>query len=216
MVDDPPSAGAVTPAPVVIGDAVPTYNLSFWVPRIPDDDTCHIVTEGLGARPCFGEVDLGAHLIGLPARVRGTGRFLVHWSESFVCTDVATLVKDSSADRRKTLHGYALTADPYFSGGGMFTTDTSGNALLPSQKFFTHSPNADWPDRVGLACGPGESVGRSAVVLDKLTLYLYLLGKGGVVIRTYPAIFVPGTYVAPWWDFTGGNVGCGYGCILAP
>ena len=199
--------GARTPPPVVIGYAVPSYDLTFYVPRALSDDSCHLKTPGQRETACFGYVGLGAHLTGLPKRVYGTGRFLLHWSESFVCVNTTTLVKDPLASRRTTLHGYALTEDPYQSGSGKFTTDTRGDALLPSQKFFAHSPNVNAPQQIGLACGPNELVSRSALVLDKLTLYLYLLGNHNTVIRTYPGIAVPGTYVVPWWGFAGASQG---------
>lgn len=199
-------ARAATPPPVVIGDAVPTYNLSFWVPSVPGDSPCHTAVLSRGQKSCFGDVGFGAHITGLPKRVYGTGRFDLHWSESFVCTDTVTLEKDPMPSRRTTLHGYASTEDSTISGRRVFTTDARGWALLPSQKFIAHSPNASSPDQVGLVCGPGELVERSAVVLDELTLHLSLLGKRGRVLRTYAGISVPGTYVAPWWAFAGGNL----------
>ncbi len=199
-------ARAATPPPQVFGYATPTYNLSFWVPQVPADDSCHTATLSRGDTSCFGDVGLGAHLTGLPKRVYGTGRFDLHWSESFVCTDTTTLVKDPLPERRTTLHGYASTEDSHVSGRRVFVSDARGWARLPAQKFIAHSPNANGPDQVDLPCGPNERVERSAVVLDELTLHLSLLGRRGRVIRTYPDISVPGTYVAPWWAFAGGNL----------
>lgn len=199
-------ARAATPPPQVLGYASPTYNLSFWVPQVSADDACHTATLSRGNKSCFGDVDLAAQLTGLPKRVYGTGSFDLHWSESFVCANTTTLVKDPLPARRTTLHGYASTEGSHVAGQKLFVSDTRGYARLPAQTFIAHSPNASVPDDVNLSCGPNELVERSAVVLDELTLHLSLLGKHGQVIRAYAGISVPGTYVAPWWAFAGGNL----------